>query len=1653
MSESNKTYRIRTNIGSDTSLNVNLNQDFDVLELLSLKINREDIYKLQTANYGCIAGRVLGNSTFGVPNAKISVFIPNDDDVLNAVIQSLYPYARVSSLDSDGKRYNLLPEEQVSQCHVAVGSFPSKRMVLDDNTTIEIFDKYYKYTTRSNEAGDYMIFGVPVGEHILHVDIDLSDIGVLSQKPIDLVYKGYDINQFDSPSRFKTDTNLDSLAQIITENYPVVIQPFWGDNSAENVAITRQDIPVRYKFEPTCVFLGSIITDSKSNGVSKKCIASDRMGKMNELTSGSGTIEMIRKKPDGTVEEFAVKGTQVIDGDGTWCYQIPMNLDYMSTDEYGNLVPSNDPTKGIPTRTRVRFRISLTDYESDYSDNHLAKVLVPNHPDKFEDLDYVFGSNTKDDEFATKSFRDLFWNNIYTVKSYIPRIQNGDKPNKNKHFTGFKQINVYEGNNPLPYNNIRIDINFTFILLCALIKAMILLVTVINEMVHLLDSSSSDKNCVTLGGGLCPDLEDYWVAPGCHNSELKQTLEALAKDGGAKLNEGKDNKSVDDRNGSADRMCLTNKLYYFKQCIEINLAMEYNVIQFDFYNDWINGLIYIPRWFMKLKKKRSYLFGLIKRKAKLEACMEETYDKRRNLVQQCALTYSQDANKQFTRVTTSNGCASQKSLACHKAKGTRSAHILTGNHTGGGGLVHNERTLKEQSVYYFKPAEWLDNGKIKEAKCNLFATDIVLLGSLKDCDAHGMPQAFKFLSPTTYKMPQNLAATNMQTDSYMYSINGKGGTVCNLVSDKNFKDNAFDEDGIQQGELTFKYYHEWAKQGQLANDTSVDSTDYAITEASGIDWGYIGPNQGTDDKNHLYHPGGHFLGIGCTHAETDIKSCVNLSRVCEAGATISQRKMVLTPSTGSTDYSLDYFAPTGLINNIDMEDSDFRQMFATLNFNNLETMYDKETGSLRYKLIPLNPFGFGGELLNQTANTSYTDKTGVYDNTNIKSGSSSKLYRYTNETPSPDYYKFRMGLKDDTDIYSKYLTVYTNSNTVAIPVYENSFYFYFGIRDGKTAYDKFLSDFYQPCPVSENKYAYAEIKTSDQEIVKTSATGETVVTCGIVDVAIHNMMPPFICTFENASGDTIGTALTITGTTFSTGETSTGLFKTCSFKSGKYYLRVSDFEGTEIVNSFEIKSVLSNIIKNLKVRVTDSRDITVPNGKIVVEDTNDVKYLDSATLAPVGGAATSGGTSGTTYVEFTGLSGNTSYNVTVKLKNFSVSGNIYLGTFDVGVAPGSQLDFYIGDKSLTGTRLKEFFLSGSTVVDDWYNKIKNDTLKSELQSVLTGSTITIGFIGGTPPYSVEALGCGEKTISSGTYFSSFNTQEHNETYGWDTQLSSIKLKTSYITYDLLGNPTIGANSKYQYYVHISDADGKGKLYYDTKGSYDYTEAPTRKLPISLSLGVISEGDVYILVCILSQSDQNTFLRFINLEFKYDVVRKDDKKYDCTKPPTNLINREFTLDPKPTGYTAHSFMEISEDVIPLFTVGKQEILNAYPDEEISLEEKVSKYFCNYYLRIADCVIHCLGQISYGTLPILTVGFCHHIKDSNGSELGKALYPDRLEGETDTDFENRRFHTYFGTRKDEVLSDYNSTAVLGFEDESTITLQQYCKNKLYIPIPKL
>ena len=50
------------------------------------------------------------------------------------------------------------PMKKQNANHVSVGTFPSKRKVLNHQTTLDVYDKYYKFTTTTNQSGDYMIF-------------------------------------------------------------------------------------------------------------------------------------------------------------------------------------------------------------------------------------------------------------------------------------------------------------------------------------------------------------------------------------------------------------------------------------------------------------------------------------------------------------------------------------------------------------------------------------------------------------------------------------------------------------------------------------------------------------------------------------------------------------------------------------------------------------------------------------------------------------------------------------------------------------------------------------------------------------------------------------------------------------------------------------------------------------------------------------------------------------------------------------------------------------------------------------------------------------------------------------------------------------------------------------------------------------------------------------------------------------------------------------------------------------------------------------------------------------------------------------------------------------------------------------------------------
>jgi hypothetical protein len=383
-------YRIRTQVGVDKLLQVKLDQDYDTLEVLSMAIFPNDVYTRSCADFGVVCGRVFANRGLGLVNARVSIFIPIDQvDESNPIISTLYPYKSFEDFNEDGYKYNLLPYSQSHSGHVPVGTFPDRFDVLSDPSVIEVYDKYYKFTAKTNDAGDYMIFGIPLGEYDLFMQVDLSDIGEFSLTPQDLLRMGRATEAQVNGTRFKFSENYSELPQIVTLKKVVQVAPFYGENGICQHYITRADFDItseaQIELSPTAVFIGSMISTKDKKKLKRRCRVPAKQGWLCDMISGPGQIEAIRQtiRTDDLgypiLEQFRLQNDgKIIDDNGAWMTELPMNLDYVYTDEYGQRRVSADGSVGVPIRARYRFKIKWQQSPSLREENKRAYFLVPN---------------------------------------------------------------------------------------------------------------------------------------------------------------------------------------------------------------------------------------------------------------------------------------------------------------------------------------------------------------------------------------------------------------------------------------------------------------------------------------------------------------------------------------------------------------------------------------------------------------------------------------------------------------------------------------------------------------------------------------------------------------------------------------------------------------------------------------------------------------------------------------------------------------------------------------------------------------------------------------------------------------------------------------------------------------------------------------------------------------------------------------------------------------------------------------------------------------------------------------------------------------------------------------------------------------------------
>lgn len=1026
-----KSYRIKANVGKDQVLNINLQRDVDFYEILSLKLSQKKLYKLHTSDYGVIVGRVLANDAFGIPNARVSVFIPiKNEDKLRTDLRELYPYGFVNSYNNENKRFNILPNYPNNDCHKPVGSFPSKRNVLDEDILIEVYDKYYKYTTTTNNAGDYMIFGVPTGTQVVHTDIDLSDIGVLSQRPTDFIYKGYNIDLFESPSEFKQSTNLDELPQIISENTSVNVYPLWGDKSENEIAITRNDIRVQYKFEPTCVFLGSVVTDSSVNSMSHECVAGVKMGEASQLTPAEGTIEMIRKTVFDTVEEFSIKGNKLIDGNGVWCYQIPMNLDYVCTDEYGNISPTDNPNKGIPTRARVRFRLTLDESDNESLSSHKARYLIPNNPPlvKDKDIPYVYKKclddvydNNNYYEFGTltndECFRDLLWNKVYSVKSYIPRVQK-DKSvygEKNTEYLSIKGVNKKDagGINPFPFNKLNLNFSVPFFYLLYQYEWQ----------------------------GLSPFI-NFW------------------------------------------RLVNGNQMHFTVDATREKAMEEMDAIGLDFYNDWINGCLYFPNWYWYLKEKNEY-DGVSDSKYDSQFCdcdskVSDDEEGKLCIYNNCSLPYTTD------EMTISDGINEMDEVRYEKLY----TKLNLGSQYFENGIIKKKKNKDGATLYYYSfgqpiyPEKKTDDGE-NVAIARLFSTDIILLGSLVDTDIHGIPKISTDLPSSTSTIPPIGKA---KPDLLEDNDNG------------NYEEHDSDPDKSTVNGMHWGRY--WDNETDEIRSPTEEDGSYKSKYGSGLFFGLI--------KKLVWEA--VFRVEWYLVPYTDVKTCVNAERICELGVTNDSNIKVKLPSGDKVNYSMD-----GLITRREILDTYSRSLFATLNSDKMLVSIETDsTGYKTYNLKTFYQYNFDGRL--ERIAIDYTEKYApsdriayTYDsrckdyldfrfNSIANSISIDENYTYgegkNNSAPGGLGGKGKSGTRSeykstiDIDVSKRHFYEF-DKGSYSFPLYENSFYFYFGINSAHNAISEFYKNFIGKCGVKKES-TFLTIKAIPSKICE-EYSGEIII--------------------------------------------------------------------------------------------------------------------------------------------------------------------------------------------------------------------------------------------------------------------------------------------------------------------------------------------------------------------------------------------------------------------------------------------------------------------------------------------------------------------------------------------------------------------------------
>lgn len=213
---------------NDLYINLQITRSIDSLDTLSIFNTPIGEQALQESSTGVVFGRLVAQQNVLDENGN-KIIIPLKNTIV-CIFNPSEEFPNIASVDDDGNRITLNLKENINvgsqsssspfNYYFNQESYKTDFKFLTDTSAFKNIPEKYKYTTITNENGEFILHDIPVGEQTFMFEVNMLKQGLTPDEVA--------LNFFSYP--LEEGPNVDKIPHYFFRQVPVNVLPSWGNS-------------------------------------------------------------------------------------------------------------------------------------------------------------------------------------------------------------------------------------------------------------------------------------------------------------------------------------------------------------------------------------------------------------------------------------------------------------------------------------------------------------------------------------------------------------------------------------------------------------------------------------------------------------------------------------------------------------------------------------------------------------------------------------------------------------------------------------------------------------------------------------------------------------------------------------------------------------------------------------------------------------------------------------------------------------------------------------------------------------------------------------------------------------------------------------------------------------------------------------------------------------------------------------------------------------------------------------------------------------------------------------------------------------------------------------------------------------------------------